>query len=159
MTQEEYMKFAEETFAEMLELIKAKNTDYTAGGDAFANFNAAADYGVDPIVGLAVRMGDKTKRVQSFCKNGKLEVVGEGIEDAFKDHIGYSVIALGMLHERKIAKIHADRETVCYDGQDCEPGRRYVLVEDYAEVVGRKLDEKDDLCTNNACNHSGASPD
>lgn len=102
LTKVEYMKFIESTFSEMATLIKAKNSDYTAGSDdPFANFRQSVDYGVEPLSGVMVRVGDKLQRIKSFTKNGKLEVVNEGVEDAFRDLIGYSLIALGMLSERK----------------------------------------------------------
>ncbi len=100
MSKEEYLFFVEQTFYDMQELIKKKNTDYTAGGGPFANFEESLSYGVDPLVGLSVRVGDKIQRLKSFCQSGKLEVENEGVEDIFKDLIGYSCIALGMLKER-----------------------------------------------------------
>jgi hypothetical protein len=100
MSREEYLAFLEQTFNDMQTLIKKKNTDYTAGGGPFANFEESLGYGVDPLVGLSVRIGDKIQRLKSFCKSGKLEVENEGAEDIFKDLIGYSCIALGMLKEK-----------------------------------------------------------
>lgn len=104
MNKDEYFQFITDLHEQMLELVRAKNADYTAGGGPFANFKASAEYGVDPMVGLSIRVGDKIKRLQSFCKLGNLEVRGEGVEDIFKDLIGYSWIALGMLHEAKQAE-------------------------------------------------------
>lgn len=101
MTKEEYFVFIDELCVEMKELVRRKNTDYTAGGGPFANFKESAGYGVDPLIGLSVRIGDKIQRLKSFCKLGNLEVKSEGAEDIFKDLIGYSWIALGMLKERK----------------------------------------------------------
>jgi hypothetical protein len=46
-------------------------------------------------------MGDKVKRVQTFCKTNSLAVEGEHVEDAFKDIIGYCTIALAMIEENK----------------------------------------------------------
>ena len=51
---------------------------------------------------LVVRCLDKVQRVKSFTKQGILQVEGEGVEDAFKDIIGYSLLALGMLEEANI---------------------------------------------------------
>lgn len=101
MTSEEYLAFVEQTFAEMQELIKRKNADYTNGAGPFANFEQASDFGVDPFKGLMVRLGDKFQRVKSFCKQGELKVQGEGIEDALRDCIGYSLIGLGMIQQQK----------------------------------------------------------
>jgi hypothetical protein len=101
MTTEEYLQFVHQLFLELEDLIKAKNADYTAGSGPFANFKTALDFGIDPIAGLANRMGDKFQRIKSYCKQGKLAVAGEGVEDAFKDLIGYSTLALGMLYEQQ----------------------------------------------------------
>ena len=104
MTGPEYLEFLRQLFDDMMELITKKNRDYTAGGSAFANFDSASDFGIDRIAGLGNRMGDKFKRIQTFCKLGKLEVENEGLEDAFKDLIGYSCLGLGMLEAEKRRK-------------------------------------------------------
>ena len=101
LTTEEYLEFVKQTFDEMYELIKKKNNDYTNGSGPFANFEQATHFGVDPLVGLSIRLGDKFQRLQTFCKTGSLAVQGEGVEDIFRDFIGYSCIALGMLKEAK----------------------------------------------------------
>lgn len=108
LTKVEYVEFIDTVFNQMRELIRAKNSDYTAGSDdPFANFRQSVDFGVDPLAGLMVRVGDKLQRIKSFTKNGKLEVVDEGVEDAFRDLIGYSLIALGMLKEKTNANTEA----------------------------------------------------
>ena len=102
MDKEQYLAFIETTLDEIQELIRQKNNDYTGGSqnaDPFANFRQAEDFGVEPLTGLAIRMGDKFQRIKAFALDGKLAVGGEGIEDAFRDLIGYSLIALGMLEE------------------------------------------------------------
>lgn len=102
MTAEEYFEFIEKTNRELLEKIKGKNKDYTNGAGPFANFEASEEFGVDPLIGLSVRMNDKMQRLKSFCKQGSLQVTGKGdtIKDIYFDLIGYSWIALGMLEER-----------------------------------------------------------
>jgi hypothetical protein len=99
-----YLNDTDRLFQDMLALIEKKNNDYSGGkgvDDPFANFRGASDFGVDPLVGLAIRMGDKFKRIQAFCRDGKLDVTNEGAVDAFKDLIGYSAIGIGMLKERE----------------------------------------------------------
>jgi hypothetical protein len=102
MTSTSYIEFVEETLLGMVALIKKKNSDYTGGLGPFANFEESLDFGVDPLTGLCLRMQDKWQRVKSFINQGKLE--NEGIEDAFKDIIGYSCLALGMLEDKKRTK-------------------------------------------------------
>lgn len=102
MNQKEYLDFAQKTCAEMLQLIEKKNADYTNGSDsAFANFDVASDFGVDPLLGLCLRVSDKFQRIKSFAKKGELQVKGEPVEDAWRDLIGYSLVALAMLSEKK----------------------------------------------------------
>jgi hypothetical protein len=101
MTSEEYLDFLLDLFGSMHELIKAKNTDYTAGQGAFANFEKSVELGVDPMVGVLIRMEDKLQRIKSFVKTGSLAVKGEGVDDALKDIIGYASICLGMLEQDK----------------------------------------------------------
>lgn len=101
MKNEKLIEFADELYKGMLITLKAKNHDYTGNDSAFANFEQSKDYGVDPLIGLCLRIGDKMKRVQTYCKRGELQASNEGIEDAFEDLIGYSTIALAMLAGRK----------------------------------------------------------
>ena len=99
MKTKQMIKFCKRAALSVVSLMERKNNDYTAGVSPFANFEQAANFGVDPLVGLSIRMGDKMKRIETFCKNGKLSVDNEGVEDAFKDLIGYSLIALAMLED------------------------------------------------------------
>lgn len=100
-TTEEYLVFVKNTLDDLQELIKRKNHDYTNGSGPFANFEQAGDFGVDPFKGLMVRVGDKMQRIKTFCKSGELSVANEGVDDALRDLIGYSLIGLAMLDERK----------------------------------------------------------
>jgi hypothetical protein len=100
-----WFTFQENAFQDIVSLTRKKNNDYTGGADTpnpFANFDEANEFGVDPLVGLSVRMGDKMQRLKSFCNAGlSLETKGDTVADIFKDMIGYSSIALGMLERRK----------------------------------------------------------
>jgi len=100
MKKDEWFQYQAEVFEEIKSLTRAKNSDYTAGvDDAFANFRMAEQMGLDPLAGLVLRMGDKWQRILSYMKQG-LVVENEGIEDAFKDMVGYSVLALGLIKEK-----------------------------------------------------------
>lgn len=99
---EAYFQYLEKETADIISIMKNKNKDYTAGGGPFSNFEQARDFGIEPLVGLSLRLGDKFRRVQSYFKNESLAVKSEGIEDAYRDIIGYSLIALAMLHEKKL---------------------------------------------------------
>lgn len=98
-TSEEYFEFVREEFERLLEIIKAKNSDYTNGAGPFANFEGAEEFGIDRLKGLFLRMSDKWQRIKSFAKQGGLKVKGESIKDALRDNIGYSLLALAMVEE------------------------------------------------------------
>lgn len=103
MTNEEYMALAKRELDSVLEIIKRKNADYTAGSnDPFANFSMCEVLGLaDKEIGVLVRMVDKIQRVKSFIKNGELQVKNESVQDALRDIIGYSLVLLGMTESEK----------------------------------------------------------
>ena len=100
-----WFEFQAKQFQDMRELTRKKNNDYTGGSminNPFANFDEAEEFGVDPLLGLALRMGDKMQRLKCFCKEGLLfESNGDTVEDIFRDLIGYSAIALGIIERGK----------------------------------------------------------
>lgn len=101
-------KFRKQTVDDILSLTAKKNADYTGGVDEsnpFENFDLSTDFGVDPVVGVCVRMQDKFQRAKAFCKQGNLALTtkGDAVEDIFKDMIGYSLIIIGMLEREKNA--------------------------------------------------------
>ena len=100
-----WFAFQAEQFRKISSLTRKKNDDYTGGADTsnpFANFDESSEFGVDPLIGLSLRMGDKMQRLKAFCNGGlSLETKGDTVADIFKDLIGYSSIALGMLERRK----------------------------------------------------------
>lgn len=90
---------------EILSFTAKKNSDYTGGQDndnPFANFDESSEFGVEPITGLCVRMADKFHRAKAYCRDGKLSVSTKGDQtaDIFRDLIGYSLVALGMLERQ-----------------------------------------------------------
>jgi len=90
MTKKEFFDFVEKDNQRMLELLQAKNNDYTAGSDnALANFDQAERIGIDPVKGILLRVLDKMKRLETFAKNGYLSVRNETVMDAADDIEGY----------------------------------------------------------------------
>ena len=82
-------------------IMQAKNTDYSgASSDPFSNFRAAKVLGIEPEVGLMMRVMDKSKRIQSFLANGKMAVANEPVDDAIADKLNYYVLLTGLLAER-----------------------------------------------------------
>ena len=100
-----WQEFRNAEIQTILDLTAEKNSDYTGGetcDNPFANFDATADFGIDPLIGVCIRMQDKFQRAKAFCADGSLSVNSEGdkAKDIFRDLIGYSLIAIGMLERR-----------------------------------------------------------
>jgi|TARA_E500000318_G_scaffold4531_1_gene4704 hypothetical protein len=103
----EYTKEWWETFRRaeveaILDMTANKNNDYTGGkgcDNPFANFDKSVEFGVHPLTGICVRMQDKFQRARALCSDGSLSVTSKGDQskDIFRDLIGYSLIAIGML--------------------------------------------------------------
>lgn len=90
----------------ILDMTANKNNDYTGGkgcDNPFANFDKSVEFGVHPLTGICVRMQDKFQRAKALCSDGSLSVntTGDQSKDIFRDLIGYSLIAIGML-EREV---------------------------------------------------------
>ena len=90
----------------ILELTAKKNNDYTGGetcDNPFANFDSSTEFGVHPLTGICIRMQDKFQRAKAFCADGELHVTtsGDQSKDIFRDLIGYSLIAIGMLEREQ----------------------------------------------------------
>ena len=103
----EYTKEWWETFRRaeveaILDMTANKNNDYTGGkgcDNPFANFDKSVEFGVHPLTGICVSMQDKFQRARALCSDGSLSVTSKGDQskDIFRDLIGYSLIAIGML--------------------------------------------------------------
>jgi hypothetical protein len=82
-----------------VEISKKKNLDYSSPDDAFANFNVAKAYDVDPKIGILVRMSDKMKRASRlFVKDAD---VSESFTDAMRDLANYALILALYFEEEK----------------------------------------------------------
>lgn len=74
-------------FCEILDELKEthakKSHDYATDIDPHSNFMSADEWGVEPWVGVMLRLQDKVKRLQTYAKKGKL--LNEAAEDSFRD--------------------------------------------------------------------------
>lgn len=101
MKAEELFKLHKETCAKALIIMKQKNHDYTSGShDPFANFRESLFLGIEPEIGLLLRVMDKFKRIKTFVREGKLKVKDESVEDAIDDTINYMILLKGLVMER-----------------------------------------------------------
>lgn len=101
-----WSEFRRSEIEDILSLTERKNSDYTGGetcDNPFENFDGSTDFGVDPLTGVCIRMQDKFQRAKAFCSDGSLSLTTDGdrAKDIFRDLIGYSLIAIGMLERSK----------------------------------------------------------
>lgn len=83
----------------MAEVHSAKNRDYAGDSDPLRNLRQCQDAGVDPWVGVIVRLTDKMDRLKSFAKARTYAVKDEGIADTLIDMANYSLLCLILFEE------------------------------------------------------------
>ena len=88
-----------EILGELGELHTRKSQDYGTSEDPFSNVQGSTDWGVDPWVGVMIRLTDKVRRLMALHRNGSL--VNESAEDSFRDIAAYSVMALVLYEESR----------------------------------------------------------
>lgn len=100
----EFIEYHAQTVKKMNEICKAKNQDYSGGGDcsAFNNFMIVEHKGIcSTEAGFLVRMEDKMMRINNLIKNGGAAVKDEAIEDTLMDLANYSILMMGYLKSKK----------------------------------------------------------
>lgn len=90
----EYLKLLDE----MKELHIKKATDYGSNEDPLQNMRSSAEIGIEPWLGAWLRAKDKVKRIDQFCRTGKL--ANEGVIDSFMDLAAYCMIAIVLMREK-----------------------------------------------------------
>lgn len=108
MTGKEFVEFHAQTIKKMNEICKAKNQDYSGGGEcsAFNNFMIVEHKGVcSTEAGFLVRMEDKMMRINNIIKSGKAAVKDESVSDTLMDLANYSILMMGYLKSKKEGKL------------------------------------------------------
>jgi len=100
MKPEEGIKRFREIQEEQYKLHKRKNHDYAAK-EYLSNLTSSDAFGIDPMVGIVVRLTDKLSRLASFTKQGTLKVKDEKLEDTLNDISVYAVLARIMYENTK----------------------------------------------------------
>lgn len=103
MNKEEYLAEFEALTIKMLEITKAKNSDYTGDDSSpFKNFTMVEIMGfASTEQGFLTRIIDKVMRVSSFVKKGILEVADEKVEDTLLDCANYCLLMICYLKSKK----------------------------------------------------------
>jgi len=98
-------------FGELLDEVWATHLAKAAGysgqnsPDTWANFRESQGWGVTPLTGCLVRMGDKYRRVQNLKKSPDNDRVGETIRDTLMDLASYALISICLLEEEQPLKM------------------------------------------------------
>ena len=92
MKSEDGIKRFKEIQDEQFNLHKLKNHDYSAK-NYVSNLNSCKAFGINPLVGIVVRLTDKLSRLASFCEQGVLKVKDEKLEDTLNDIAVYAILA------------------------------------------------------------------
>ena len=84
----------------ILQIVRAKNKDYSGEKDPFKNFRLVEEIGLCTVEqGILTRMLDKISRIVNLVDKDP-EVVDESIQDTLKDLAAYSIILLVYLREK-----------------------------------------------------------
>lgn len=83
---------------EISALHESKNSDYSVDGDPLSNLRRCQALGVDPFLGVLVRLTDKQSRIEELVK-GKTPK-HESIRDSLIDQAVYSLLAVLLLDEK-----------------------------------------------------------
>lgn len=89
---------------QMKEIHAAKNSDYNYNQKGpLDNFKESEKFGVDPFIGVLIRLSDKYARVKSLCikENMTGEVRDESIEDTLIDLANYAILAIVVRRENR----------------------------------------------------------
>lgn len=102
----------------MVDTHKAKAAGYSGSDnpDTWANFREAEAWGLTPLEGCLVRMGDKYRRVQNLRRNPDNDRVGESIKDTLRDLANYALIAVCLLIEEEAARNRPDPKAKVPEG-------------------------------------------
>jgi hypothetical protein len=84
----------------MADLHSRKNHDYAGEGNPLRNFYKCEEQGLEAWRGIMVRLSDKWSRLESFCRQGELEVKNESVVDTLMDNAVYSLLAILLFEEK-----------------------------------------------------------
>lgn len=98
MSSEDHTEPYTKIIAEAVDLHLRKAKDYGTNEDPYANIRAATAAGVQPWVGVLIRMNDKMIRLMSIAKKGY--AANESARDSGLDLINYAAFMVMLLDEQ-----------------------------------------------------------
>lgn len=100
---DQYIEFHKQACERMQAITAAKNADYTGGSDdPFSNFRLVEALGIASTEqGFLTRMTDKLSRLNSYVKQGTLQVKDESVEDTLLDLANYCLLFAGFIRDKQ----------------------------------------------------------
>lgn len=92
-----------ELLTELSQIYTVKAQDYS-GDTPLKDIKEVSDLGIEPWIGVVVRMIHKFGRLKQLTKSGKVECKDETIRDTLMDIAGYSLITIMLLEEYETNK-------------------------------------------------------
>ena len=81
-----------EMLVDMAELHSRKNHDYAGDKDPLSNLRSCERLGLEPWMGVLVRLQDKWSRLENFVQQRQLKVKDESVIDTALDNAVYSLL-------------------------------------------------------------------
>lgn len=102
MNREQFLKFAEDMYADCLAIMKKKNHDYSQEGNPFSNFELQGFVsGVIPERTFLMALGTKMARLRELVGREDKAKVDESLDDTIKDMINYACLLAGYIKSKK----------------------------------------------------------
>ena len=119
MTRNDLIEFVKKFYAENIEIMEAKNKDYGADEDPFANFRRVEALGIASAEqGFLTRMTDKLSRITSFVNKGELHVKDESVTDTLQDLANYCGLMAAYIKSKSIQqKIDYEKTYITVEGK------------------------------------------
>lgn len=83
-----------ELLREMAALHDSKNADYAGEQDPLRNLKECEALGIEPWVGVVVRLTDKYSRLKTFTQRRSFDVSSESLKDTLLDNAIYSILCI-----------------------------------------------------------------
>jgi hypothetical protein len=93
------LKSIKNTFDSCLATAIAKNNDYAGDEDPLNNLRRSLDLGIEPFLGVIIRLKDKESRRDRLAKGISPKVKNESLRDTMVDSIVYNAIGIFLLDE------------------------------------------------------------
>jgi hypothetical protein len=87
---------------DLLATVRLRGAQYGTEDDPLNNLRASQQFGVDPLTGVLVRMGDKWARIVNMTNDLRAGRMVDPVQlrDQLLDNAGYSIKAMELLDER-----------------------------------------------------------